>query len=167
MTALWLTRARLRQDPSLAALAEVLLPDHANDRIGMSHRLVWTLFGDTADRRRDFLWREDRPGQFIVLSARPPAEGLLLALDSKPFSPRLEPGDRLAFTMRVNPTVTHAVPGRGMRGKRNDVVMDALKPIALADRASARPDLVQSTGTAWLRLRAAPSGFALRGGAGG
>jgi CRISPR system Cascade subunit CasE len=161
MTVLWLTRARLREDASLAALAPVLLPEDANIRICMAHRLVWTLFGDDPDRRRDFLWREDKPGQFMLLSARAPAEGLLFTLDTKPFTPQLEIGDRLRFMLRVNPTMTHAVPGRTQRGKRNDVVMDALKPVPKKERADARPGLIQTAGAAWLQARAERAGFAL------
>jgi CRISPR system Cascade subunit CasE len=160
MSALWLTRARLRPDASLAALAPVLLPEDANARVSMSHRLVWTLFGDTPDRPRDFLWREDKPGQFMLLSARPPAPGLLFTLEPKPFAPLLEPGDRLRFMLRVNPTVTRAEPGRA-RGKRSDVVMDALKPVPKAERAERRSDLIGPAATAWLRDRSAAAGFTL------
>lgn len=162
MTTLWLTQARLRQDANLTALSKILLPEDANIRIGMAHRLVWTLFGDDPDRRRDFLWREDKPGQFMLLSARPPDAGLLFTLDTKPFAPKLEPGDRLRFMLRVNPTITHAVPGRTQRGKRSDVVMDALKPVPQTERADARLGLIQTAGAAWLQARAEHAGFALR-----
>jgi CRISPR system Cascade subunit CasE len=161
MSALWLTRARLRPDTSLAALAPVLLPDDPNARASMSHRLVWTLFGDTPDRQRDFLWREDKPGQFMLLSARPPEPGLLFALDTKPFAPLLEPGDRLHFMLRVNPTVTRIQPGKA-RGERSDVVMNALKPVPQEERAGRRAELIGTAGAAWLRNRAMGSGFALR-----
>jgi CRISPR system Cascade subunit CasE len=160
MSALWLTRARLRPDASLAALAPVLLPDDANARASMSHRLVWTLFGDTPDRQRDFLWREDKPGQFMLLSSRRPAAGVLFTLETKPFAPLLEPGDRLRFMLRVNPTVTRAAPGRE-RGIRSDVVMDALKPLPGAERAGRRAELIGTAGGAWLGERAAASGFTL------
>jgi CRISPR system Cascade subunit CasE len=160
MSALWLTRARLRPDAGLAALAPLLLPEDANARASMSHRLVWTLFGDRPDRPRDFLWREDKPGQFMLLSARRPAPGVLFTLEIKPFAPLLEPGDRLRFMLRVNPTVTRAAPGRA-RGIRSDVVMDALKPVPKAERAERRSDLIGPAGSAWLRERSAASGFTL------
>jgi CRISPR system Cascade subunit CasE len=160
MSALWLTRARLRPDASLAALAPVLLPEDANARASMSHRLVWTLFGDTPDRRRDFLWREDQPGQFMLLSTRRPAPGVLFTLEIKPFAPLLEPGDRLGFVLRVNPTVTRTAPGRP-RGIRSDVVMDALKDVPGAERASQRSELIGPAGAAWLRERSAAAGFTL------
>jgi CRISPR system Cascade subunit CasE len=160
MTALWLSRACLREDAGLAALTPVLLPEEANARVSMSHRLVWTLFGDTADRQRDFLWREDKPGQFMLLSARRPEPGLLFTLETKPFAPLLEPGDRLRFMLRVNPTVTRAQPGR-LRGIRSDVVMDALKPLAKTERAAERAALISSAAADWLCERATDSGFAL------
>jgi CRISPR system Cascade subunit CasE len=161
MTVLWMTRARLRQDASLAALAPVLLPTEPGPRIGMAHRLVWTLFGDQPDRRRDFLWREDRPGQFIILSARKPDEGLLFTLETKPFAPRLEAGDHLRFMLRVNPTITHAVPDRAQPGKRDDVVMNALNSVPKEDRACKRKVLIQSTAAGWLACRAERAGFAV------
>jgi CRISPR system Cascade subunit CasE len=160
MTALWLTRARLRQDANLAALAPVLLPDDANARAGVAHRLVWTLFADNPDRRRDFLWREDKPGQFMLLSARPPDSGSLFSVETKPFAPVLGSGDRLHFILRANPTVAHAVPNRARRSPRSDVVMAALKPIPQGeDRQQARPRLIQEAGAAWLRQKGEKSGF--------
>lgn len=162
MTKLWLTRARLRRDASIATLAPVLLPEDDDLRTSVSHRLVWSLFADTADRRRDFLWREDSPGHFMVLSARPPEEAgnRLFSLDTKAFAPRLEAGDRLHFTLRANPTVAHAVPGRARRSPRRDVVMAALHDIPPgAARQQARPGLVQETGAAWMLGVATQSGF--------
>lgn len=161
MTALWITRARLRQDASLAALVPVLLPEEPSARIGMAHRLVWTLFGDGPDRRRDFLWREDRPGEFMILSAREPNDGLLFNLETKSFAPRLEAGDRLCFRLRINPTITHAVPDRARRGKRDDIVMNALDSVPQEQRAGKRKALIQSTAAAWLKTRAERAGFNL------
>lgn len=162
MTALWLTRARLREDASLAALAPVLLPADANARTGMAHRLVWTLFADTADRRRDFLWREDKPGQFMVLSARPPMTGgeRLFTVEVKPFAPVLERGDRLHFMLRANPTIDHAVADRLRPSRRSDVVMDALKPLPPGEaRQQARPRVIQTAGALWLRRTGERHGF--------
>ena len=160
MSALYLTRARLRQDASLAALAPVLLPADAHARTGMAHRLIWSLFADTADRRRDFLWREDAPGQFMTLSARPPEDERLFALEVKPFAPVLLSGDRLRFLLRANPTIDHAEPGHTRRSRRSDVVMDALKPVARGEaRQQARPQLIQQAGAEWLRRVGDRHGF--------
>ena len=56
MTALWLGRARLRRDTAAtSALARLLVPEGGGARTAAAHRLVWALFADTPDRRRDFL----------------------------------------------------------------------------------------------------------------
>ncbi len=162
MTALWLTRAHLHQDASLAALAPVLLPEDPSFRTGMAHRLVWTLFADDADRTRDFLWREDKPGCFMILSPRPPVAEAerLFRIDTKSFAPVLDRGDRLGFLLRANPTIDHAVPGRLRRSSRSDVVMDALKPVPQGEaRQKARPQVIQEAGAAWLRRVGARCGF--------
>ena len=162
MTALWLTRARLRQDASLAALAPVLLPEDANARVGTAHRLVWTLFADNAERVRDFLWREDKPGCFMVLSPRPPIPEAerLFTIDTKPFAPVLDCGDRLGFMLRANPTVDHAVAGRLRRSSRSDVVMDALKLLPSGEeRRRVRSRIVQEAGAAWFHRMGGRCGF--------
>ena len=165
MTALWLTRARLRQDASLAALAPVLLPRDADARTGMAHRLIWTLFADDAGRSRDFLWREDEPGRFMALSRRPPAAQAerLFALQTRAFAPALRVGDRLGFLLRANPTIDHAVPGRARRSLRSDVVMDALRPLPKGrQRQETRPQVIQQAGAAWLDRIGQRAGFAPR-----
>ena len=162
MTELFLSRARLRRDAPVAALANLLVPENAADRAAASHRLVWALFADAADRRRDFLWREEKPGQFMALSARPPADPHgLFDLESKPFAPKLSPGDRLGFTLRVNPVVARSeAPGkRGKRGKRHDVVMDLLRDVPKEERAKARPEAVLTAGRTWLARQGEANGF--------
>ena len=140
----------------------MLLPEDANARVGMAHRLVWTLFADNAERTRDFLWREDKPGCFMILSPRPPipeAERLFM-IDTKPFAPVLACGDRLGFMLRANPTVDHAVASRLRRSSRSDVVMDALKPVPPGEeRRRVRSRIVQEAGAAWLLRMGGRCGF--------
>jgi CRISPR system Cascade subunit CasE len=159
MSELWLSRARLREDACVAALARLLVPEAASARPAAAHRLVWSLFADGPDRRRDFLWREEAPGRFMTLSRRPPVNvGDLFELESQSFAPVLAPGDRLGFTLRANPVVARAtVPGQ--RGKRHDVVMNALYPLAQEQRAGARLDAVLAAGCAWFARQGATHGF--------
>jgi CRISPR system Cascade subunit CasE len=160
MTGLFLSRAALRRDAHVDALAELLVPSNPADRIGASHRLVWALFADSADRRRDFLWREEKPGHFMTLSSRPPEDPHgLFELDSKPFEPVLSIGDRLGFTLRANPVVARLV-AKGKRGQRHDVVMDALHATPPDERAAVRLRIVQTTGRAWLAGQGEAHGFA-------
>ena len=157
---LWLSRLRLRQEAPLSALARLLVPEEPDARVAASHRLVWSLFGDHRDRRRDFLWREERPGHFLTLSSRQPHdEARLFEVECRPFEPVLAPGDRLRFSLRANPVVSRP-GGAGQRGKRHDVVMDVLRHVPSGPaRAAARPDAILSAGHAWLRRQGEAHGF--------
>ena len=159
-----LVRARLRRDASLAALAPLLLPEGTGAGAGAAHRLVWSLFADGPERRRDFLWREEGQGRFLILAAREPQDPHgLFDLECKEFAPALARGDRLGFLLRANPTVQPAAPrGAKDRPPRSDVVMHALHGLpAGAPRAEARPEAVVRAGTAWLERQGAAKGFAL------
>lgn len=157
-----LSRAHLRKDAPIQALARVLVPDDAAGRAATAHRLVWTLFGDTPERERDFLWREAEPGIFYLLSNRPPVDHhKLFDLDpAKPFAPALAVGDRLAFSLRANATVARG-GGPGRRGKPCDVVMAALYGLPAGARAEQRAKKTQEAGVKWLESQGAKSGFTL------
>jgi CRISPR system Cascade subunit CasE len=165
----FLSRARLRRDPPLAALAPVLLPADENHRIGTAHRLLWTLFADDLARNRDFLWREmdgerlDRLA-FLILSARPPEDRLgLFELDPpKPWVPALRPSDRPGYALRANPVVTTRAEER-RHGTRHDVVMHRLHAVPGAERGAARPELIAEAGRAWLAAQGERHGFTLLG----
>jgi len=167
MTTLLLSRARLRRDVPAAALWRELAPDDDDRRMQASHRLVWTLFADAADRTRDFLWREADPGSFYLLSSRAPDDRHnLFEIDPpKEFAPQLRAGDVLRFSLRANATVARKPEGdRGVRsrGKPSDVVMDALYRLPKGrERAEARRDAVSAAGHAWLAARGAKNGFRL------
>jgi CRISPR system Cascade subunit CasE len=129
------------------------------------HRLVWLLFQDVPDAARDFLWRDEGAGRYLVLSRRPPADPLgLFKLETKPFEPRLKPGDRLRFILRANPTLTtkragtHSTGAR-TRGKRVDVVMDALVKVPRGQRAARRDGIAAEAGAKWLDGQGARAGF--------
>ena len=161
MTALWLSRAHLRRDTAaVAALSRLLVPEDGHARIAAAHRLVWALFADTPDRRRDFLWREEAPGRFMTLSARAPDGELeLFEVEARPFEPALVEGDRLTFTLRANPVVSRPAEA-GRRGIRHDVVMDALRRLPEGERATRRLDVAREAGLAWLRRQGETHGFA-------
>lgn len=167
-TTQFLTRVRLRRDVSASALRAVLMPDGAAERAATTHRLVWTLFADAPDRKRDFLWREAEPGTFYCLSARPPEDrhGLFDIEPPKPFAPALSPGDRLGFLLRVNATRARggrppAEGGQGVRGKPCDIVMDALHRMPKEERADARRHRLVPVAHEWLSSQGARHGFML------
>jgi CRISPR system Cascade subunit CasE len=166
---LYLSRARMRREPAIEALAPLLLPEEAGPRASASHRLVWSLFAGDRDADRDFLFRREdarddtgRAG-FLILSRREPAnESPLFEIETKEFAPMLSPGDRLTFSLLANPAVNRTDPNRPGKIRRHDVVMDALKAIEKGDeRRRARPRLIEEAGRAWLAHRAEVSGFVL------
>jgi CRISPR system Cascade subunit CasE len=120
------------------------------------------LFGDTADRDRDFLWREAEPGLFYTLSHRPPDDSHdIFELDEpKKFAPLLRCGDRLGFSLRANATIAKG-GGPGRRGKPCDVVMDAIYRTPVGERAARRAEAVESAGLGWLERQAGKAGFSL------
>jgi CRISPR system Cascade subunit CasE len=162
MSGLFLVRARLRRDVPAAALAPLLVPQDGDAQAGAAHRLIWALFADGPDRRRDFLWRQAGPGEFLALAARPPHDAHnLFMLEWKPFAPDLRPGQRLGFSLRANPVAAGAPPGRGKRGQRHDVVMHALHALPREQRTAERAARIRAAGTSWLARQGAAHGFDL------
>ena len=87
------------------------------------HQLIWKLFPDSLNVKRDFLFRQEfekeqlafsatRRGLplFYVVSKRPPmpVEGLL-SVETKQYTPKITAGMRLGFDVRVNPVLQEKV----------------------------------------------------------
>jgi CRISPR system Cascade subunit CasE len=160
MSNLFLSRITLRDEPSVATLGAVLFDTSGRHRSEASRRLIWTLFADRPDRRRDFLWREDGAGRFYVLSSRRPQDKhQLFTVETKEFEPALSNDDKLVFSLRANATVSRPRGDSKRAGKRDDVVMAALKAIPSGERAEARKDLIRREGLAWLRRQGSSAGF--------
>lgn len=156
---LHLSRITLRKDAPMRALAPVLVPEDRDGRIGLAHRLLWTVFGDSPDRRRDFLWREDAPGRFLVLSERQPEDPHgMFGIETKTFAPVLRAGDRLAFALRANAVVSSHRPDDG-RVLRSDVVMRKLYAIPAGERSAHRDRICQEAGSEWLARQGELHGF--------
>jgi CRISPR system Cascade subunit CasE len=154
---------RLKRDASVGALAHVLLPDDGGARAAAGHSLIWSLFAGDQDAKRDFLYREEgRVGQFIILSRRRPDDriGLFEMDEPKEFAPALRAGDRLAFALRVNPTIERRQPDRS-RSLRSDVIMHRLKLVKQGERPLVRDAVARDATLAWLESQGTRSGFAL------
>ena len=124
---MYLSRVQLMSAIASQSQLGLLLRDN---RYGV-HRLLWDLFEED---KRNFLFRQEEGAKeqasaklplFYVLSKQLPKQASpLFKIDSKPFSPQLEAGDRLAFRLRANPVVAKTVPGQ-KNSRKHDVVMDA------------------------------------------
>ena len=132
--------------------------------VDVDRRLVWSLFADGPDRRRDFLWRRMDDGAFLVLSARRPDDrhGLFEIDEPKAFAPALAPGDRLRFSLRANPTVRKSKEPGQRHARRHDVVMDALHPFSDGSRAERRMAAIREKGFDWLVRQGCKAGFEIR-----
>ncbi len=158
MNNLWLIRAKLRRDARVQALAPLLMPSGTGDKTSADHRLIWALMAENADSQRDFLFRTEAPGQFLVLAPRVPAETDLFEVEAKSYSPSLAAGDRLGFVLRANATISRrSEPGK--RGKRQDVVMDRLYAVPPGERAEVRAAVAQQAGEEWFARVGENSGF--------
>jgi len=156
----YLHRIRLKSGLDLAQLAKGLPADAYGE-----HKLLWQLFSEGAEHR-DFLYRREQQGHwpfFYVLSQRQPHDRKgLWDIDTKPFEPKLRPGERLAFVLRANPVRVRKLDDDqdNKKRRRDDVVADLKK--RRYPNAQERPPLaaiVQEAGEEWLAERAEKCGF--------
>lgn len=128
-----------------------------------AHEIVWRLFSDSPERKRDFLFRWESAVRhttpvLYVVSERPPVDvhGLFAELRTKEYDPQLESGERLAFRLRANPVVKR----RDENGRQivHDVVMDAK---TRDDGDLNHYDLVQQASVDWLLARSEKAGFVI------
>ena len=138
-----------------------------------NHQLLWRLFTDQP--QRNFLFRQEIEQEqlsgassrglplFYVLSTEPPNDVPgLLETQTKPFEPKLNRGDALAFKLRANPTVARKREGH-RNSARHDVLMDAKvqcrRDNIITPDEQANP--MNSAAIAWLDERAEQAGFQL------
>lgn len=135
---MYLSRVRLKPEIGRNSQLGLLL----KDRTYGTHRLLYDLFdaseypcrredkGDKSEGKRCFLYREEianeqvkgadvkgEPIYYLLSMQQPKSDAPLFMVESKPFQPDLQAGQRLAFKLRVNPIVSR-------NGKRHDLVMD-------------------------------------------
>ena len=160
----YLSRVRLKTNASIRALAPLLSgrTGRGGPNRQAGHHLMWSLFADTADRTRDFLWRDMDEDTFLILSARLPEDhhGLFEIDDPKEFTPVLKTGDRLKFSLRANAVVRKRDRSKGKSAK-HDVVMNALREHEKEERASQRLKTIQGKGFEWLARQGESAGFGI------
>jgi len=125
------------------------------------HQALWNLFDPDPEARRDFLYRQEGLADelaFLVLSKRKPGtDDGLWHIQTKPYSPQLNSGQRLEFSIRINPVVKR----RDDTGRqyRHDLVMDLKKKEP--DAAETQAERVQMAARQWLGARQSQYGFEL------
>jgi len=128
------------------------------------HQAIYRLFDlppkeAGAGRPAPFLFRAEQqdglPVFYVLSEQRPRDRQDLWWVEAKRYAPNIQQGDRLAFKLRGNPTVSRGAAGA--RGQRHDVVMDAKRRIGWKDLPeSGRPNLAHlayEAGACWLRDR--------------
>ena len=131
-----------------------------------AHRLVWSLFGDHADRNRDFVYRWDAhhrngPVMHVVSEREPDDREGLFRVCTKKYDPQLQEGQVLDFRLKANPVVKK----RDESGRQyvHDVVMNAkweMKQDGTWDDCDlTEAELIQREGAKWLKRRTKIYGF--------
>lgn len=153
------------------------------------HQALWQLFDSDPEASRDFLYRqviENGRTKYYLLSKRAPIDqSNLWSVDthSRPFDPKFSEGQRLYFTLRANPVVTHKTKRdnreaylqkraqRDVKDKtkltskrvRHDVVMEEKRRLGYQELPkSERPpehQIVQQACSEWLSTRSERLGF--------
>jgi CRISPR system Cascade subunit CasE len=95
----------------------------------VAHQILWDLFPNAGDKKRDFLFHKDELGgipQFLLVSETEPEATGGVSVISKTYSPQLLKGQRLAFSLVANPVVSRKVEDK-KHSVKHDVWMDAKK----------------------------------------
>lgn len=149
------------------------------------HQNLWRLVSDGSPAPRDFLFRRDfreegpfrdvQPVVYMVSTRVPEDLEDCWEIQTRPYSPQLQRGDQLRFTLRANPTITQSQPnpnppepGRKARPlqKRHDVIMNAIheyKQASTLERMPRRSEIIQDKGLEWLTSKQTQHGFELSG----
>ena len=122
---MFISKVSLKPGPELF---ELLKQDDPNNSY-VSHQILWNLFPNDGYMKRDFLFykieKAELPQYLMVSKYAPLAIGGVF-VDSKPYTPCLEDGQKLAFSITANPVVSKKTEGR-VRSVKHDVWMDAKK----------------------------------------
>jgi len=153
-----------KERASAGKLAEMIGQDGYGD-----HKIIWRLFQSTDKNKRDFLFRKESqqslPVFFTVSRTLPVCDRGILRLDTKPYEPKLRPGDRFAFSLRANPVVTRWIGESNKHHARHDIVMDAKRKLRANNVPESEwpttPEIAQSAGYEWLAAKAERAGFSV------
>ena len=162
-----LSYLRLRRTPSAGALAPLLAAEAGAGKDGdaprRGHHLIWSLFADRPDRRRDFLWAATGPDAFVILSARHPHDrhNLFHTERGQLFTPALTAGDPVAFHLHANPVVSRRRDRKPRRVAKHDIITNVLRREPEADRRNRFDEAVRTRGFEWLKTQGGARGFSV------
>lgn len=130
------------------------------------HQRLWTLFDQPPGSTRPFLFHHQldaaRPGQaafWMISTLQPQAPEPGWTIRSKPYHPAFRAGQRLAFQLRVNPSVKRL--GTNGKSQRYDPIALALQALPALQRAAERQRWIHRELAPWLAARGATYGFDL------
>lgn len=132
------------------------------------HQAVWGFFlGDKA-KSREFLYRYDlvheEPVIYIVSKDKPVEYHGVWKVDTKEYSPCIEKGDLLSFSVRVNPVVTKSFvdekTGKSIH-KRHDVIMDYKYACRKDGKPFSYDKALATAGVNWLVSRGEKFGYSV------
>ena len=169
---MFFSRIRIEQ----GSLAQIELLRILQGNVYAVHQLLWKLFPDDPDAKRDFLFRQEfekeqlayeetrrgLPLFYVVSHRKPePVPGLLL-VESKEYNPIFKKGMQLQFDLRVNPIVARKTEGK-KNSQKHDVLMDEkskVKAEGITDKKQIQKR-VYATAEKWLVDRASLMGITL------
>ncbi len=128
------------------------------------HSILWKLFPDMPNAKRDFLFRREAgngwPFFYMVSKRQPQTPNGKVKVETKSYHPKLSVGQQLSFCLRANPIVTK----KDINGKRlrHDVVMNEKhnlsRPFSVEDSISSG-ELEFLAGIKWLSTRSKRMGI--------
>jgi len=121
---MFISRVTLKRGPELFNLLE-----QKSSNGYMAHQILWDLFPNDGNKKRDFLFHKDEEGgfsHFLLVSKTEPVESGGVLVTSKSYTPSLIKGQKLAFSLVANPVVSRKVEGV-KHSVKHDVWMDAKK----------------------------------------
>jgi len=133
----YFSRAQLRPASAISLADRNWLREHSlHGEVQLDHELIWRLFPSDG-MARDFVFRHElscsyelnTSQSYLVVSKRQPEANSMFTVESKPYAPRIDTGERLYFDLRANPVVSRSRKGRET-SRRHDVLMDAKKRCA-------------------------------------
>jgi len=131
----------------------------------MAHQILWDLFPNDGNKKRDFLFHKDEKGgipQFLLVSGVMPVETDGVSVISKPYTPKLVEGQKLAFTLVANPVISRKVEGK-KHSVKHDIWMDAKRQAKEnGSNAATSIQACENASKLWLIRQGERYGFSLK-----